>query len=182
MEPARQRLFARWPALQRLVRWRTYWSLEARAPLFVRLPGLARFVERIALRELAAAVPDPATRAALTPDYRIGCKRILLSNDYWPTFARPDVSLVTSPIARVEPDAVVTADGARHEVDVLVLGTGFDVNGSTDRIDIRGLGGRTLAEAWSGGMHTNLGITVAGFPELYLLLGPEHRARATTAS
>ena len=116
--PARQRLFARWPALQRLVRWRTYWSLEARAPLFVRLPGLARFVERIALRELAAAVPDPATRAALTPDYRIGCKRILLSNDYWPAFAR----------ARRQPrhrrhragraDAVVTADGARHEVDV----------------------------------------------------------------
>jgi cation diffusion facilitator CzcD-associated flavoprotein CzcO len=170
--PARQRLFARWPALQRLVRWRTYWSLEARAPLFVRLPGLARFVERIALRELAAAVPDPATRAALTPDYRIGCKRILLSNDYWPTFARSDVSLVTDRIVRVEPDAVVTTDGSRHEVDLLVLGTGFDVNGSTDRIDIRGLGGRTLAEAWSGGMHTNLGITVAGFPELYLLLGP----------
>jgi cation diffusion facilitator CzcD-associated flavoprotein CzcO len=169
--PARQRLFARWPALQRLVRWRTYWSLEARAPLFVRFPGLARLVERIALRELAAAVPDPVTRAALTPDYRIGCKRILLSNDYWPSFARPDVSLVTDAIVRVEPDAVVTADGSRHEVDVLVLGTGFDVSGSTDRIDIRGLGGRTLAEAWRAGMHTNLGITVAGFPELYLLLG-----------
>ena len=168
----RQRWFARWPALQRLVRWRTYWALEARAPLFVRLPGLARFVERIALRELAAAVPDPATRAALTPDYRIGCKRILLSNDYWPTFARPDVSLVTDSIVRVEPEAVVTADGTRHEVDVLVLSTGFDVSGSLDRIDIRGLGGRSLAEVWSGGMHTNLGITVAGFPELYLLLGP----------
>lgn len=170
--PARQRLFARWPAVQRLVRWRTYWSLEARAPLFVRFPGLARLVERIALRELAAAVPDPATRAALTPDYRIGCKRILLSDDYWPSFARPDVTLVTAPITRVEPDAVVTADGARHEVDVLVLGTGFDVSGSLDRIEIRGLGGRTLADAWSDGMHTHLGITVAGFPELYLLLGP----------
>lgn len=169
--PRRQRLFARWPAVQRLVRWRTYWALEARAPMFVRLPGLARLVQRLALRELARAVPDPATRARLTPDYTIGCKRILLSNDYWPTFARDDVSLVTEAITRVEPRAVVTSEG-RHEVDVLVLGTGFDVSGSTDRIDIRGLDGRTLSEAWSGGMHTHLGITVAGFPELYLLLGP----------
>jgi cation diffusion facilitator CzcD-associated flavoprotein CzcO len=170
--PRRQRLFARWPAVQRLVRWRTYWALEARAPMFVRLPALAKVVQRMALRELERAVPDPQTRAGLTPDYTIGCKRILLSNDYWPTFARSDVSLVTDSIARVEPHAVVTADGTRHEVDVLVLGTGFDVSGSTDRIDIRGLDGRTLREAWSGGMHTNLGITVAGFPELYLLLGP----------
>ena len=170
--PRRQRLFVRWPAVQRLVRWRTYWALEARAPMFVRLPALAGLVQRMALRELARAVPDPQTRARLTPDYTIGCKRILLSNDYWPTFARADVSLVTDPITRVEPGAVVTADGTRHEVDVLVLGTGFDVSGSTDRIDIRGLDGRTLREAWRGGTHTNLGITVAGFPELYLLLGP----------
>jgi cation diffusion facilitator CzcD-associated flavoprotein CzcO len=170
--PRRQRLFARWPAVQRLVRWRTYWALEARAPMFVRLPALAKYVERMALRELARAVPDPETRAKLTPGYTIGCKRILLSNDYWPTFARSDVSLVTDPITRVEPHGLVTADGTSHEVDVLVLGTGFDVSGSTDRIAVRGLGGRTLREAWSGGMHTNLGITVAGFPELYLLLGP----------
>jgi cation diffusion facilitator CzcD-associated flavoprotein CzcO len=112
------------------------------------------------------------TRAKLTPDYTIGCKRILLSNDYWPTFAREDVSLVTDPITAVEPDAVVTADGTRHEVDALVLGTGFDITGSFARLDIRGLGGQSLAQAWSRGMHTHLGITVSGFPELYLLLGP----------
>lgn len=170
--PRRQRLFARWPALQRAVRWRTYWALEARAPLFVRFPAAAKVVERVALRELANAVPDPQTRAKLTPDYTIGCKRILLSNDYWPAFARDDVELVTEPIARLEHDAVVTADGVRHPADVLVLGTGFDVSGSLDRIDLRGLEGRTLREAWSGGMHSHLGITVAGFPELYLLLGP----------
>jgi cation diffusion facilitator CzcD-associated flavoprotein CzcO len=170
--PRRQRIFTRWPAVQRLVRWRTYWALEARAPMFVRFPVLAGLVQRMALRELARAVPDPETRRRLTPDYTLGCKRILLSNDYWPTFARKDVSLVTDPITRVEPRAVVTADGSRHEVDVLVLGTGFGVSGSTDRIDIRGLDGRTLRDAWSGGMQTNLGITVAGFPELYLLLGP----------
>jgi cation diffusion facilitator CzcD-associated flavoprotein CzcO len=170
--PARQRRYRRWPGLQRAVRWRTYWELEARAPLFVRFPGIARLVEKRALRTLAKAVPDPVTRAKLTPDYTIGCKRILLSNDYWPTFVREDVSLVTDPITSVEPDAVVTGDGTRHEVDALVLGTGFDVTGSFARLDIRGLGGQSLAQAWSSGMHTHLGITVSGFPELYLLLGP----------
>ncbi|HEV7148387.1 MAG TPA: NAD(P)/FAD-dependent oxidoreductase [Pedococcus sp.] len=170
--PARQRRYARWPAVQRAVRWRTYWSLEARAPLFVRFPGIAKLVEREARKLLREAVSDPVTRDKLTPEYTIGCKRILLSNDYWPTFERPDVALVTEAITRVETDAVVTADGTRHEVDALVLGTGFDVAGSFERIDIRGTGGRSLADVWSQGMHTNLGITVAGFPELYLLLGP----------
>src|SRR6185312_795399 len=84
--PRRQRLFARFPALQRAVRWRTYWELEARAPLFVRFPALAGLVERLALRDLRRAVSDPVTRAKLTPDYTIGCKRILLSSDYWPAF------------------------------------------------------------------------------------------------
>jgi cation diffusion facilitator CzcD-associated flavoprotein CzcO len=170
--PGRQRRYRRWPALQRAVRWRTYWELEARAPLFVRFPSMARLVERMALRDLRSSVRDPQLRAKLTPDYTIGCKRILLSNDYWPTFERDDVSLVTEAIVRVERDAVVTADGVRHQVDALVLGTGFDVTGSFERLDVTGLGGRSLAQAWSGGMHTNLGITVAGFPELYLLLGP----------
>lgn len=168
----RRRLFRRFPALQRAVRWRTYWELEARAPLFVRFPAIARLVERLALRELHQAVDDPQVRDQLTPRYRIGCKRILLSSDYWPTFNRPDVSLVTSAVAAVEDGAVVAADGSRHEVDAIVFGTGFDVRGSYERIDIRGLGGRTLAEAWADGMRTHLGVTVAGFPELYVLLGP----------
>jgi cation diffusion facilitator CzcD-associated flavoprotein CzcO len=170
--PRRQRLFARFPAVQRAVRWRTYWQLESRAPLFVRFPGAGRLVERVALRDLRRAVSDPQTRAKLTPHYPIGCKRILLSSDYWSTFDRSDVALVTEPIVAVEPEAVVTADGARHELDAIVLGTGFDVTGSFQRIDIRGLGGRRLADEWSTGLHTHLGITVAGFPELYLLLGP----------
>lgn len=168
----RKRMFASHPALQRAVRWRTYWELEARAPVFTRFPALARLAQRYALRQLREAVSDPLVRRQLTPDYTIGCKRILLSNDYWPAFERDDVQLVTDPIARVEPGAVVTADGTRHEVDALVLGTGFDLGGSFERIDLRGRGGQSLSDAWSTGMHTHLGITVAGFPELYLLLGP----------
>jgi cation diffusion facilitator CzcD-associated flavoprotein CzcO len=141
-------------------------------PLFTRWPVLARLAQRLAVRHLHRSVTDPAVRERLTPDYTMGCKRILLSNDYWPAFDRDNVHLVTDPIARVEPDAVVTADGTRHEVDALVLGTGFDLSGSFERIDIRGLEGQSLSRAWAGGMHSNLGITVAGFPELYVLLGP----------
>jgi cation diffusion facilitator CzcD-associated flavoprotein CzcO len=97
---------------------------------------------------------------------------VLLSNDYWPAFDRPNVHLVTEPVVAVEPDAVVTGDGTRHAVDAIALGTGFDVIGSFERIDVRGVAGCSLKDAWAGGMHTHLGITVAGFPELYLLLGP----------
>ena len=168
----RQRVFRRWPALQRAVRWTTFWELEARVPMFSRYPAVARLAERLALRHLHAAVSDPEVRRRLTPGYTLGCKRVLLSNDYWPAFERPNVRLVTEQITSVEPDAVVTADGGRHQVDAIALGTGFDVTGSFERVDIRGLGGRSLGEAWAGGMHTHLGITVAGFPELYLLLGP----------
>ena len=114
----------------------------------------------------------PTLRARLTPSYTIGCKRILLSDDYWPAFTRDNVDLVTSPITHIEPDAVVTADGVHHEIDTLVLGTGFSLSGSFDRMHVTGSGGTDLRDAWSGGMHSNLGITVAGFPELYLLLGP----------
>lgn len=168
----RQRLFRRWPALQRAVRWATFWELEARVPMFSRYPAAAHLAEGWALRNLHAAVSDPEVRRRLTPSYTLGCKRVLLSNDYWPAFERANVRLVTEPIMSVEEDAVVTADGTRHEVDALALGTGFDVTGSFGRVDIRGLGGRSLADAWAGGMHTHLGVTVAGFPELYLLLGP----------
>jgi cation diffusion facilitator CzcD-associated flavoprotein CzcO len=146
--------------------------MEANVPAFTRYPWLAKPTERAALRQLAKAVPDPVTRAKLTPQYHLGCKRVLLSDDYWPSFARDDVSLVTDAITRIEPDAVVTADGSRHEVDALVVATGFDITGSFTSMTIRGQQGRTLDEAWSSGAHTHLGITVAGFPELYILLGP----------
>lgn len=168
----KQRLFARVPALHRAVRWATYWQLESRVLAFSRFPGAMRLLEKVSLRHLERSVRDPETRARLTPDYTIGCKRILMSNDYWRAYDRDDVDLVTEGIERIEPGAVVTADGSRHEVDALVLGTGFNLSGSFDRIDVRGLEGLSMEQAWEKGMHTNLGITVAGFPELYLLLGP----------
>lgn len=174
--PARQRLYARIPWTQKATRWLRWGRQEVQLLGFARVPGVRPRLERMALDRLARHVPDPQTRAKLTPDYEIGCKRILLSDDYWRTFARDDVELVTDPIARIEPHAVVTRDAtgaeAAYPVDALVLATGFDLLGSYARMHVAGLGGRTLAQEWAGERGTHLGITVAGFPELYLLLGP----------
>jgi cation diffusion facilitator CzcD-associated flavoprotein CzcO len=169
---SRRRLFARSLLAQRAVRWATYWQLESRVVGLARWPKMMRVFEAYSRRHLRRSVKDPELREKLTPQHTMGCKRILLSNDYWPTFERPHARLETSPIARIEPGALVTADGARHEADALVLGTGFNVMGSFERIDLRGLDGLSLREAWDQGLRSNLGITMAGFPELYLLLGP----------
>lgn len=169
---AEQRLYRAVPAAQRLVRAGVFWRLESRVLAFVAHPKALLLAEKVAKRHLARQVSDPRTRARLTPDYRIGCKRILLSNDYWATFERPDVHLVTDAITRVERDAVVTADGTRHEVDAIVLGTGFKVGEPVRDIAITGAGGRTLKEEWAEGMRGYLGVAVAGFPNLFLLQGP----------
>ncbi len=160
------------PAVQRLVRAGVFWRLESRVLAFVAHPKAMQVAEKVARRHLARQVSDPDVRAALTPDYRIGCKRILLSNDYWASFDRTDVRLVTDAITQVEPDAVVTGDGRRHEVDAIVLGTGFRVAEPFRHMAVTGPGGRTFAEEWSQGMQGYLGVAVAGFPNLFLLQGP----------
>jgi cation diffusion facilitator CzcD-associated flavoprotein CzcO len=139
---------------------------------FTSKPGVMKALERIALRHLRKQVADPAVRAKLTPTYRMGCKRILLSNDYLATFNRPDVTLVTTGIERFEPDAVVSVDGQRHEVDTVVMSTGFAATEPYQHLTIIGPGGRTLQDAWSHGMQAHLGVTVAGFPNLFLVVGP----------
>lgn len=168
----RSRLLGAVSVAERVGRWRTFARLELRVLGFGRLGSARAKVEQAALARLARSVPDPGTRAALTPDYALGCKRVLLSDDYWPTFALPHVELVTNGIQTVTPTGIRTADGTDHDLDALVLATGFDLKGSYDRMVITGQDGQTLSEAWSAQRSTNLGISVAGFPELYLLLGP----------
>jgi len=164
--------FARRPWLQAAVRSFWYWFLEknARARLDPRLTGPS---ERLALKHLHAQIADPGLRAKLTPDYRLGCKRVLISGDYYPALTRPNVALETAPIARVEPDAVVTADGRRTTADVLIFGTGFQVTDqSADPLEVVGRGGRRLKDDWRGGLSAHLGITVSGYPNWFLLMGP----------
>ncbi|HET6215177.1 MAG TPA: 4-hydroxyacetophenone monooxygenase, partial [Micromonosporaceae bacterium] len=108
----------------------------------------------------------------LTPSYTIGCKRVLLSSNYYPSLSRDNVAVVTDPITEVRPAGVVTGDGTLHEVDTIIFGTGFRVTDVPIAKAIRGRDGRTLADAWHDTMRAYLGITVTGFPNLFLLLGP----------
>jgi cation diffusion facilitator CzcD-associated flavoprotein CzcO len=122
-------------------------------------------------------VPDPELRAKLTPHYRLGCKRILLANDYYPALTQPNVDVVTDSIVEVLPHAIVTesADGTRteHEVDTIIFGTGFHVTDHPSATRLRDNDGRTLAEHWAeGGMSAHRGLMIAGFPNLFFLVGP----------
>jgi hypothetical protein len=117
-------------------------------------------------------VSDRLPEAAVVPDYPIGCKRILISNDWYPAIMGPGVEVVDQPIARVEPDAVVTADGKRRPADVLIFGTGFAATDFLGHIPVTGVGGRTLAEAWAEGARAYRGTAVPDFPNSYLLYGP----------
>ncbi|MEH3055213.1 MAG: NAD(P)/FAD-dependent oxidoreductase [Patulibacter minatonensis] len=159
------------PGAQRLVRWGLYLGREFFA-VPVLWPKHTAKLEGVAQAHLKRAVKDPELREKLTPDYRIGCKRMLLSNDYYPALTRENVHVETNDITRIEDGAIITADGGRHEVDAIVLGTGFHVTDSPVAKMVRGRDGRTLEETWDGTMKSYLGTSIAGFPNLFMLLGP----------
>ena len=131
-----------------------------------------RRVDKVALRHLRAQVPDAELREQLTPNYAIGCKRILPTQRVVSALAQPNVEVVDQGIAEVRPHSVVTADGTEREVDTIIFGTGFHVTDIPIAGMIRGRDGRTLAEVWDGSPEAYIGSTVAGFPNLFLLVGP----------
>ena len=167
-----QTLFRRVKVLHWLYRAWIYWMLELRGVGFIVDPRIMRFLERFARRFLEESVPDPVLRAKLTPNYTMGCKRVLLSNDWYPAVQRPNVSVVTDGIERITPHGVRTRDGVEHPADAIVCGTGFMVSEYLSRIDVVGREGRALNDAMRAHAGTNLGITVHGFPNLFLLMGP----------
>jgi len=134
-------------------------------------PKVLRLSEEAGRKNLAV-VEDPDVRAALTPDFPHGCKRPLISNDWYPTFNRPNVELVTDRIERVDATGVVTDDGRYRDVDTIILATGFENTRYLATVDVRGRGGRRLADEWRDGAHAYLGITVSGYPNLFMLYGP----------
>jgi len=129
-------------------------------------------VGRVARAHLHRQVRDPKLRRALTPTYTIGCKRILISNDYYPALTAPNAELVTAGIAEVRPKSIVTTDGVERPTDTIVLATGFHVTDLPIAEKIAGRDGRTLTQVWADGMVTNRSTTVAGFPNLFVLVGP----------
>ena len=172
VRPAVQRLFRRLPVLQKAVRGGLYAGRELLVVPMAKRRRLLGALGGIARKHLEEQVRDPRLRRALTPGYAIGCKRILISNDYYPALTAPGTELVTSPIAEVRPRSVVTADGVERPTDTIVLATGFSVTDPPIAHRVRGRDGRTLAEVWADGMVSNRGLTVAGFPNLFLLVGP----------
>lgn len=173
LSPRRRRFFARHPRAHRAYRAAMYTALESRAVGFHTDPALLKPVEWLATQHIKASIDDPELVAKLTPDYSIGCKRILVSNDYYPALARPDVEVITGGVREVRGSSIVDGDGTERDVDVIIYGTGFHVTDAFDGLEITGRGGRTLRESWAGeGMATHLGMTVTDFPNLFFLLGP----------
>ncbi len=159
------------PSAQKLVRALVYLSRE----LFVFTlmhPHSGSLPERAARKHLRAQVPDPQLRAKLTPRYRIGCKRTLISNNYYPALAQPNVEVVTDSIAAITPRGILTADGTERELDTIVLASGFHVTDMPVAAWVRGRSGHTLDDVWQGTPQAYLGTTVSGFPNLFMLIGP----------
>jgi cation diffusion facilitator CzcD-associated flavoprotein CzcO len=168
-----RKLLAKVPFLLRLSRLSKYWLSELRGPIvFSNSKSLSKIGVWLSMGNLRRQVKDPELRQKLTPTFPFGCKRVLVSDDYWATFERDHVELVTDPIERIEAEGVRTKDGALHEADAIVLATGFKLGLASAPFRIVGRGGRTLDETWKHGAMAYKGMTVAGFPNWFILMGP----------
>lgn len=164
-------LMRRFPSLQRALRGALYYGFEG-VGMGMRHPRAMRQLQRIGELHLRRTIRDPRLRRALTPDFTLGCKRILMSNEWYPTLGRDDVELVPSAVTEVHERSVVAADGRERAVDAIVFGTGFHILDPPVAQLVRGRHGRTLAEVWRGSPRGYKGTTVAGFPNAFVLLGP----------
>jgi cation diffusion facilitator CzcD-associated flavoprotein CzcO len=171
-----RKLLDRLPFLHDLDRWRIFWLIEfiASAMIDSRIfKRLAEFYLKVSAKILMwVQVKDPALRKKLTPDFPVGCKRTLLSTDWLPALARPNVEVVTEGIREITPAGVVTSDGKERPVDAIVWGTGFAATEFLAPMDLHGLDGVSLRQRWLKGAQAYLGVAVNGFPNLFLMYGP----------
>lgn len=165
-------LYRRFPLLQRLARGRDYLSKEVLILPFAKRPGLMHLIERVSRAHMEKQVADPALRAALAPDYTIGCKRIVPSNEWYPALQQPNVTLVPHALREVRQHSVVDADGVEREVDAIIFGTGYQVTEIPFADRVRGRSGRLLNEVWQGRPRAYLGASVPDFPNYFMMLGP----------
>ncbi len=166
-----KRLYRLFPPAQLAMRAAIYWMRELFVIGFMH-PREGGVNEKLAHTHLQRQVKDPELRAKLTPNYRMGCKRVLISDTYYPALQQPNAEVVTDGIAEIKPHSIVTADGEEREVDAIILGTGFHVTDMPVAEYVKGRGGRTMADMWQGSPQAYLGSTVAGFPNLFFLVGP----------
>jgi cation diffusion facilitator CzcD-associated flavoprotein CzcO len=168
-----KKLMARLPFFLRASRFVKYWASEIRGPIvFYNSKILSAIGVLLSKWNLRRQVKDAKLREKLTPTFQFGCKRVLVSDDYWATFERDDVELVTDSIDRIEAKGVRTHDGTLHEADAIVLATGFKLGLATAPFPIIGLEGKTLDEAWARGAVAYKGMTVSGFPNWFIMMGP----------
>ena len=165
-------LYRHVPLTQRAARFGIYLSREPLVGAFVKRPQILRAAQRVALGNMAKSITDPDLRAKLTPDYIMGCKRILLSNDYYPALAQPNVDVVAAGLAKVDGSTLTAQDGTSHDVDAIAFATGFLATDVPIARHIYGAAGVSLAEAWNRDMRALRGTTVPGFPNLCLVIGP----------
>jgi len=171
--PSWQRaMFRILPFTQHIARTRIYWRQELIALGFVYRSNILESIMRLSHTYLVKQVKDPVLRAKLTPHYTIGCKRILLSDDFYPALTQPNVEVITNRIREVKANSIVTEDGLEHPIDAIIFGTGFHVTDSQLPHYIYGRDGQSLAEHWHAGSSAYFGTTVSGFPNLFLLIGP----------
>jgi cation diffusion facilitator CzcD-associated flavoprotein CzcO len=177
--PHRNRPLKRWeraiyrllPPAQLAMRAGIYWARESFVLQF-RHRAVGKLLERIPLTHMRRQVKDPELRKKLTPDYRIGCKRILPTDEWYPALAQPNVEVISGGLTEVRPHSVVAEDGTEREVDTIIFGTGFHVTDVPIADRVTGRDGRTLTETWNGSMQAYKGTTVAGYPNLFFLVGP----------
>jgi len=172
--PRTQRLLTRYPALAKLyhdTQWFVFGEMQL-TPLMKQVRPVQTLARWKSLAHLRRQVKDPALRAKLTPDYPIGAKRVLFNDDYYPTLSRSNVRLVTDSLERIEPDGVRTGSGELHAADVIIYATGFRSTDFLAPMEIVGRDGRNLREEWRHGARAYLGVTVSGFPNFFMLYGP----------
>ncbi len=170
--PWERRLFRWFPPARLLARLRQWLFFEMFITAFNQFKAVGKLGARMSERNLADQVSDPELRRALTPDHVLGCKRVLISGDYYATFERPDVELVAQGVRELTETGVVAEDGSERPADVIVLSTGFESTRFLAPMEIRGRHGLDLNEAWRKGANAYLGMTVAGFPNLFVMYGP----------
>ncbi len=170
--PAARKLFKALPPAEKAFRYFIYWWMEGRGFGFTVNPNVMKLAAAMGRRHIASQIDDPILRKAVTPDYTPGCKRILMANDYYSTLNRPNVDVVTDGIREVTADAVVTRDGTKRKVDAIVYGTGFRVTELLTPLEIRGIDGVDINDAWKNGIEAYRGTSVSGFPNAFILMGP----------
>ena len=168
----RKWLYNHLPFTQQLYRGRLYWQHELMAFGFIKNQGLLKLGGKLSLRYLKQSVKDEVLRKKLTPNYVMGCKRVLLSNEYYPALQRSNVEVITDGILQINETGVLTKDGKQRNVDAIIIATGFQAAENVSRFELKGRNGLDMSESWKNGAEAYLGVAVSGFPNFYIAPGP----------